>query len=112
MQNLVEALAKDEDLTDDGGLTIGTEGSPGGEDHLAELEDIQGAAADAVPSKMDLSSIDSLIEEVERLCGPRPDLDSRKYALVSLIALIRQESSRATLHDQFVPQPSRAIARL
>ena len=98
MQNLVEALARDEEFTDDGGATIGAEGSLDADDDLAELDDIQDATADADPSKMDLSDIDSLIEEVEKVCGPRPGLDSRKYALDTLIALIWQQRQRPTFH--------------
>lgn len=77
MQNLVEALANDEEFTDTSDLLIETTGSLSDEDDLAELEGIQNAAEEE-PTKMDSSIIDSLIEEVEKLCGPRPDLDLRK----------------------------------
>ncbi len=69
MQNLVEALERDEEFTDGGVATIGAEGSLDADDDLAELDDIQDATVDADPSKMDLSDIDSLIEEVEKVCG-------------------------------------------
>lgn len=96
MQNLVEALARDEEFADDGGASIGADASLDADGDPAELENIQDASSDADPRKIDLSDIYSLIEKVEKVCGPRPGLDQRKYTLGTLIALIRQR--RKDLH--------------
>jgi hypothetical protein len=78
MQNVIEAFAYEE-FSDDDVLLIGQEEPLHGSDDFSEAEDTQDTMGDADESKMDPASIDVLIDELERLCGPTPEMDSRMY---------------------------------
>jgi len=80
LHELVEALATDEEFLDEG-IT------PASEARFVDADDgesvhSQEVTAGPPPKKMELSDIDILIDEIERVCGPKPEMDLCKSTLI------------------------------
>jgi len=77
---LVEALATDRELLDEGVTPASEAGFVDADD--GEFVRNQEVTAGAPPKKMELSDIDMLIDEIERICRPNPEMNLYKLTLI------------------------------
>lgn len=80
LYKLVEALATDGEFLDKG-ITLALEAKFVGVDDRESVHS-QEVTAGVLPKKIELLDIDILINEIERVCGPKPKMDLCKLTLI------------------------------